>query len=112
MAEAFFNHITKTANASSAGTKPAERVSSRAVQVMKEVGIDMSKAKPKLLTHKMIHEADIIVTMGCGVSNVCPATVSTEDWGLPDPLDMSIEKFREVRDLIRKKVEKLVENIG
>ncbi len=110
MAEAFFNSISKNARASSAGTKPAERISSRAVQVMKEAGIDMSGGRPKPLTHEMIHDADIIVTMGCGVSGVCPATVATEDWGLPDTVDQPIEKYREVRDLVKRKVEKLVED--
>ncbi len=112
MAEAFFNRISKEARASSAGTKPASSVNPLAVQVMKEVGIDISDHKPKILTLEMIEDADKVITMGCMVGDVCPgAIVETEDWGIEDPDGKQIEKFREVRDLIGKKVEKLVRDL-
>lgn len=113
MAEAFFNQMPKMAKADSAGTKPAPSVNPLAILVMKEIGIDLTKAKPKLLTPEMLDAADKVITMGCAVGDVCPgAIVETEDWEIDDPAGKSIEEFRRVRDLIREKVEKLVEKSG
>lgn len=109
MAEAFFNKLSKTSKASSAGTKPTSSVNPIAIRVMKEVGIDMGRAKPKLLTLEMLEQADRVITMGCAVGDVCPgAIIDTEDWGIEDPAGKSIQKFREVRELVRRKVEKLI----
>lgn len=113
MAEAFFNKLAKKARASSAGTKPAPHVNPLAVQVMNEVGIDISHARPKLLTLEMLKHADRVITMGCTVGDVCPgAMVETEDWKIEDPVGKPIEKFREVRKLIKRKVEKLINEIS
>jgi arsenate reductase len=112
MAEAFFNQMSKKAKASSAGTRLASRVNPLAVQVMNEVGIDISNAKPKLLTIEMLESADRVITMGCAVGDVCPgAFVKMEDWGIEDPAGKSVQKFREVRDIIRDKVERLVKEL-
>jgi len=112
MAEAFFNRLAKGAKAESAGTRPAKSVNPLAVEVMAEVGIDISGAKPKQLTLEMLEGADRVITMGCLSGELCPAAlVPTEDWGIEDPAGKSMEKFREVRDKIRKKVEALVEEL-
>jgi protein-tyrosine-phosphatase len=112
IAEAFFNKLSKTAKATSAGTIPAPAVNPLAVQVMKEIGNDISKAKPKILTFEMIDAADKVITMGCGVGNVCPsAIVEAEDWKIEDPKDKPIEKVRKIRDMIQKKVEKLLSDL-
>lgn len=113
MAEAFFNQLAKgEAQAISAGTAPASAVSRTVVAAMKEVGIDISKNKPKALTPEMMDQADRVVTMGCGVEKMCPATwVPTEDWGLEDPKDKPIEKVREIRDEIETRIIKLLEEI-
>ncbi|MEM3402414.1 MAG: arsenate reductase ArsC [Candidatus Hadarchaeales archaeon] len=108
MAEAFFNRMAKNARAESAGTRPAKSVNPLAIQVMREVGIDISGAKPKLLTPEMLEGVDRVITMGCAVGDVCPATISTEDWSLEDPAGKPIEKFREIRDKIEEKVKRLV----
>jgi len=110
MAEAFFNHLAGgRARAISAGTMPAHRVQPEAVQVMAEVGIDIAKQRPKLLASEMIEGAARVITMGCGVEGVCPATfVPTEDWGLDDPQGQPIEKVREIRDEIRQRLEGLL----
>jgi protein-tyrosine-phosphatase len=109
MAEAFFNQMSKKAKASSAGTRPASRVNPFAVQVMKKVGVDISNAKPKLLTLEMLESANRVITMGCVVGDVCPgAIVENEVWGIEDLAGKSLEKFREVRDIIRSKVERVV----
>jgi len=113
MAEAFFNKYAmgKTV-AVSAGTRPANQVNPKAVEVMKEVGIDVSKQKPKLLTQEITKEADKIVTMGCD-AGFCPAPhLKAEDWKIEDPSGKSLDKFREVRDEIKRKVEKLIKEIS
>jgi len=112
MAETFFNKLASgKAIAMSAGTKPSNRVNSKAIKVMKENGIDMDKQKPKLLTQEMIENADKLITMGCE-ADFCPAPyLKTEDWKIEDPSGKSIEKFREVRDKIKQKVEKLIEEM-
>ena len=71
MAEAFFNRLSKTWKAISAGTNPDDNIHPYTIRVMKEVGVDVSKQKPKLLTQRMIEKADKIITMGCG-ANVSP----------------------------------------
>lgn len=95
----------------SAGGRPASKVDPRTVEVMKEIGIDISGQKTKPLTMKMVEEADMVVTMGCG-AEVCPVVPKrTEDWELEDPAGKPIEKFREVRDEIKRRVEKLIETL-
>ena len=112
IAEAFFNKLSKTGKAISAGTMPDDRIHPYTVQVMKEVGIDVSQQKPKPLTSEMIEKADKIITMGCG-ANVCPANYlpKIEDWKIEEPYGKPIEKVREIRDQIKEKVEKLVREI-
>jgi len=110
MAEAFFNHMAGgKARAISAGTKPASAVDPRTIEVMREVGIDISGAKPKALTMEMLDRADRVVTMGCGAEGVCPASfVETEDWQLEDPKGKSLEEVRRIRDEIRTRVTRLL----
>jgi arsenate reductase len=82
------------------------------VEAMREVGIDISRRKPKMLTIKMLEDVDRVITMGCGVEGVCPASfVPTEDWQLEDPEDKPIEKVRQIRDEIKTKVDELVRTL-
>ena len=113
MAEAFFNNFGgNKATASSAGTKPASKINSTIIQVMREAGLDISTKKPKLLTHEMMENADRIITMGCGDEKVCPAVfVPTEDWQIEDPEGQPIDKVRQIRDTIRIKVETLIKEL-
>jgi protein-tyrosine-phosphatase len=111
MAEAFANHYGKgKLVASSAGVMLADKVNPKVVEVMKEEGIDISINKPKLLTAKMAEDADIIITMGCSAEKFCPAPLlrNVIDWGLEDPKDKPIEKVRQIRDEIEKRVSKLI----
>ena len=114
MAEALFNHLAKgKAKAFSAGTSPASSISPTVVQVMRELDIDISHHRPKALTLEMIQQANKVVTMGCGVEGVCPATFTeTEDWGLADPKGKSLEKVREIRDEIKGRIVKMLEKAG
>jgi arsenate reductase len=111
MAEGFFNHLANgKARAISAGTKPASAVDPKTIEVMCEVGIDISAARPKALIMEMLDQASRVVTMGCGAEGVCPASfVETEDWQLEDPKGKPIEEVRRIRDQIRAKVMKLLE---
>lgn len=110
MAEAFFNSMAaRKAVAVSAGTQPADKVDPTVVAVMKEAGIDISGNKPKALTVEMLDSANKAITMGCMEEKACPAAfIETEDWELEDPKGQPVEKVREIRDEIRKRVTALV----
>jgi arsenate reductase len=110
MAEAFFNHLAGNKAAGfSAGTQPATEINPAVVQVMREAGIDISSQKPKMLTLKMMENANRVITMGCSTEGVCPASiVPTEDWGIEDPEGKPIEKVRQIRVTIRNKVAALI----
>jgi arsenate reductase len=111
MAEAFFNQLAGgKAKALSAGTQPGDKVNPTVVDAMKEVGIDISGNKPKMLTFEMVENAAKMITMGCGAEagEVCPASfIETEDWALEDPKGKPIETVRRIRDDIRDRVQKL-----
>ncbi|MBN2899943.1 MAG: arsenate reductase ArsC [Clostridia bacterium] len=94
----------------SAGTENYPEVKPFAVQVMEEAGVDMSGHKPKLLSD-IPEELDLLITMGCNVQ--CPFVPSryVEDWGLDDPSGGPIEDYRVTRDLIKAKMEKLIEDL-
>ena len=110
MAAAFFNAMSgsRGARAVSAGTAPGPRVHPEVVEAMREVGIDLSSARPQLLTDELARGADLLVTMGCG--EACPAVsgLARDDWPLPDPKDQPIARVREIRDEIRARVAKLL----
>ena len=111
MAEAFANKYGKNKfEISSAGNKPADKVNPVVVEALKEKGIDISQNKPKLLTFQMAQDADLIVTMGCNDQGICPGPLfkPTVDWKLEDPKGKPIEKVREIRDDIERRVQKLI----
>jgi protein-tyrosine-phosphatase len=112
MAEAFFNRLSKTWKAISAGTKPDEKIHSYTVLVMKEVGLELGKQKPKLLTHEIIKRADRIIAMGCK-TDVFPADYlsKVEDWKTEELYGKPIEKTREIRDEIEKRVMRLIDEL-
>ena len=112
MAEAFAKNYGKgKLVVSSAGNKPAEQVNPVVIEAMKEVGIDISLNKPKLLTFEMSAEADLIVTMCCNEQGICPGSFfkPTVDWKLEDPKGKDIKKVREIRDEIERRVQELLE---
>ncbi len=94
----------------SAGTENYPEVKPLAVQVMKEAGVDMGGHYPKLLKD-IPAEVDILITMGCNVE--CPYVPSNhkEDWGISDPSGGPIEDYRKARDIIREKVEDLIQRV-
>jgi arsenate reductase len=113
MAEAFARmHGGDRIEAASSGSKPSGRVTPRAIQFMKEVGYDLSTHSSKSLEEFNGQEIDVAVTMGCG--DACPLVRSLrgEEWSVPDPKDLPDERFREVRDLIERKVKELIANLN
>jgi protein-tyrosine-phosphatase len=114
MAEAFFKKYSpKNFQSNSAGTKPASQVNPLVVQVMKEVGIDISLKKPQILSKKMISTTKKTVNMGCMDKETCPALFSKNviDWQIPDPKEKPIEEIRKIRDQIDSKVKELVSSL-
>ena len=111
MAAAFFNQLAdpSKARAVSAGTEPGFRVHPEVLEVMKEVGIDLSEAKPQKLTDGLAREAQLLITMGCG--DKCPYApgLRRDDWPLPDPKGRPMEEVRATRDQIQMRVAELVE---
>lgn len=111
MAAAFYNQLTG-GGAISAGTQPAEHVHPVVVAAMTELGIDLSLAKPQLLTEDLVRDADLLVTMGC--DDKCPYVpgMKVEEWPLPDPVGQAVEQVRKIRDEIKRRVEELHYNHG
>jgi arsenate reductase (thioredoxin) len=110
IAEAFFRkYAVRDYLAISAGTRPAGEINPMAIQVMKEVGIDMSKQKSKVITEDMIMNATVIVNMGCIDKESCPILFihNLIEWGIEDPKGKSIDKVREIRDDIEQRVKQL-----
>lgn len=107
MAAAFFNALAdpRKARAVSAGTEPGERVHDVVIDAMREVGIDLKAAVPRLLTPALAQDATWLITMGCG--DACPVVpgVSRGDWPLDDPKGQPLERVRQIRDDIRQRVE-------
>jgi protein-tyrosine-phosphatase len=110
MAAAFFNQLAdpQKARAISAGTEPGRRVHPEVLDVMREAGIDLSKAKPQKLSQELATEAQLLITMGCG--DRCPYVpgLRRDDWPLPDPKGRPLEEVRAVRDDIRVRVSDLL----
>ena len=98
----------------SAGTKPVSQINPLAIQVMDEIGIDISKQKPKDLTEDLIRNSDMIVNMGCMEKKFCPTLFIPKviDWGIEDPKSKSIEKVREIRDEIERRIKELAADIS
>ena len=113
MAEGFFRKYAQKDYAPvSAGTVPTSQINPIVVEAMKEVGIDISSQKPKDLTEDMMRNSTIIVNMGCMDDKYCPALFLPKviDWGIEDPKDKPIEKVREIRDEIEKRVLEIIES--
>lgn len=112
IAEAYFEKFApKDWKAISAGIKPASEVHPNAVQLMQEEGIDISNKKPQPLTRELQTKADVAIIV-CG-SAECPVVYAKriEEWNISDPVKMSIDDARRIRDLVRSKVKKLVEEL-
>jgi arsenate reductase len=114
MSAAFFNELADPlkARAISAGTNPGERVHPEVVEAMREVGVDLSGGKPQKLTTELAEGASWLVTMGCG--DECPYVpgLMRDDWPLPDPKGQPVERVREIREEIRRRIRSFVQANG
>jgi protein-tyrosine-phosphatase len=109
MAEAYLRHfLGDRVEVASAGTIAADMPDPGVVAVMAEDGIDISTARPKLLDAGRVAAADRIITMGCDVEGVPRID---DDWGLPDPKVKSLDRVREIRDMVRSKAAHLAARI-
>jgi arsenate reductase len=110
MAAAFFNQLADSAqvHATSAGTHPGEHVHPVVIEAMREVGVDVSRSRPQLLTDDLARHASLLITMGCG--DACPYVpgLARDDWPLRDPKGQPLEEVRSIRDEIRDRVAALI----
>ena len=110
MSAAFFNKYADPgkAMAISAGTHPANRVHPEVLEAMREVGIDLTAARPQKLTPELAADANLLITMGCG--DECPFVpgLRRDDWPLPDPKGRGIAQVRNIRDEIEGRVKALI----
>jgi arsenate reductase (thioredoxin) len=92
----------------SGGSDPGAQINATAVEVMAEVGIDISGRRPRAWTGDDLRAADVVVTMGCG--DTCPVMPGKryEDWELNDPAGQPTEVVRRVRDEIERRVGDLI----
>jgi arsenate reductase len=92
----------------SAGSAPAGEINPAVVQVMDEIGVDLSREFPKPLTDEVVRAADVVITMGCG--DACPVYPGKRylDWDLPDPHEKGVAEVRQIRDQIEERVRALL----
>ena len=112
MAAAWLAHLAgDRVEVRSAGSAPADEVNPAAVEAMREVGIDITAEKPKVLTVDAVQASDVCITMGCG--DACPVFPGKRylDWKLDDPAGQGIEAVRPIRDEIKNRVAGLVAEI-
>ncbi len=96
----------------SGGSEPASKVNPSAVEAMREVGIDIANYVPQKWSMEMLHDVDVVVTMGCG--DTCPYIPGKRyvDWPLDDPAGQGVELVRPIRDQIKTLVESLLTELG
>ncbi|MGV9883687.1 arsenate reductase ArsC [Streptomyces sp. NPDC003006] len=113
MAAAWLTHLAgDRVEVRSAGSDPGAEVNPAAVEAMREVGVDISAATPKMLTVDAVRESDVCITMGCG--DACPVFPGKRylDWRLEDPAGQGVAAVRPIRDEIRALVEGLIAEIA
>jgi protein-tyrosine-phosphatase len=113
MAAGFLQHLAgDRIDVLSAGSQPADQINPVAVEAMREVGIDITAAHPKVLTDETVRASDVVITMGCG--DACPfyPGKSYEDWKLDDPAGQGIDAVRPIRDDIEQRVRALITDLA
>ena len=112
MAAGYLHHLAgDRVDVLSAGSAPGDRINPVAVEVMREDGVDITAARPKVLTTEAVHNSDVVVTMGCG--DACPFYPGKryEDWKLDDPAGQGIDAVRRIREDIKQRVQALVTDL-
>ena len=121
MAHGFLQSFSRNLEVHSAGTIPAERVNPKAIEVMKEVGIDLSGHRPKSVEIYLNDEWDYVITVCGGANDSCPVFTSKVKHrlhiGFDDPSDAIgtdeyvMKEFRRVRDEIQMKFKEFANSI-
>jgi arsenate reductase len=106
MAHALYERLGGEAR--SAGSRPEHEVHPEVVEVMRELGVDLSGRRPRAIEQQDVEWAEVVVTMGCG-EDACPVLPGKRyvDWNLPDPLGRPVEEVRALRDDIQRRLEAL-----
>jgi arsenate reductase len=115
IAEAFFRKFASSKfNVLSAGTQPSSQLNPLVVEVMKEVGIDITNQSPKILSNNMIKSSFKTINMGCMDKKSCPSLFENNvlDWNISDPKEKTIEQVRQIRDQIEREVLQLIKSLG
>jgi arsenate reductase len=107
MAQALYERLGGEAR--SAGSHPEHDLHPEVIEVMRELGVDLSDRRPRRIEHDDVEWADVVVTMGCG--DACPVLPGKRylDWNLPDPAGRPVEEVRALRDDIQRRVEALAD---
>ena len=92
----------------SAGSAPGDEINPAVIQVMSEIGVDMTEEFPKPLTDEVVRAADVVITMGCGDACRIYPGKRYEDWELEDPAGETVETVRRIRDEIDRRVQRLI----
>ena len=110
MAHGFLQLFNRDLEVHSAGTKPADKVNPKAIEVMNEVGIDLSSHRPKSVEIYLNDEWDYVITVCCGANETCPMFSGKVGKrlhiGFDDPSyalgtdEFIMSEFRRVRDEI------------
>ncbi|WP_323174566.1 low molecular weight phosphatase family protein [Natrialba sp. PRR66] len=88
------------------GTHPADRVHEEVIEVMNDVGFDLSDRTPREITIDELQSCDYVATMGCSTLDVgnVGEDVDVRDWALADPDGKDFDRVREIRDEIEQRV--------
>ena len=112
MAAGWLRHLARDRiDVYSGGSAPGRNLNPAAVEVMREVGIDITASLPRAFTVDDVKLADVVITMGCG--DTCPIFPGKryEDWALEDPAGLDVAAVRPIRDEIKRRVERLVADL-
>ncbi len=105
ISEAIFNTSPPDGwHGESAGVRAADAINPVAIDLLREIGIELGDNKPRLVTPEMISSASRVVTFGC--VDQCPigAKEKSEDWPLPGATGKSMEELRAIRDELRQRI--------
>jgi protein-tyrosine-phosphatase len=113
MAEGFFREYAPKFEVVSAGTEPKSELNPIVVETMKEMGIDITNQKPKLLSNEMLEDSVKTVNMGCIDQETCPSLFVKDllEWSIADPKGKTIEEVRKIRDQTKSKVLDLIKKL-
>ncbi len=105
------HHAAGRVHVRSAGSEPADRVNPAVVEVMSEIGLDVSTEIPTRLATEEVAASDVVITMGCG--DACPVFPGRryEDWAVADPAGKGADEVRQIRDEIDQRVRTLLDEL-